>query len=94
MKPIPLTPETEAIARRIIWFEVPAKALSDPVRFTAYAMASAMHEDMRALRRYVSDDDFRSTKHRLGSSTRAHGPCWNSKMGCYPPPPLLKRCLR
>jgi hypothetical protein len=37
MKPIPLTPETEAAARRIIWFEKPAKALSDPIRFMAYA---------------------------------------------------------
>jgi hypothetical protein len=58
MEPIPLNPETEAIARRIIWFEAPAKALSDPVRFMAYAMASATHEDMRVLRRYVSDADF------------------------------------
>ncbi len=40
---------------RVIWFEEPARALSDAVRFMAYAT----HEDMRVLRRYVSDDDFR-----------------------------------
>jgi hypothetical protein len=45
MKPIPLTSETEAIARRIIWFEPPAQALSDPIRLMAYAMASATHQD-------------------------------------------------
>ncbi len=27
MTPIPLTPETEALARRLIWFEEPANAL-------------------------------------------------------------------
>jgi hypothetical protein len=58
MKPIPLTAETEAIARRVIWFESPAEALADPIRFMAYAMASATHEDMNTLRRHVSDNDF------------------------------------
>ena len=41
------------------WFEEPAEALEDPIRFMAYAMKSATHDDMKALRRYVSDDDFR-----------------------------------
>jgi hypothetical protein len=41
MKPIPLNPETEKVARRVIWFEPPAKALADPVRFMAYAMSYA-----------------------------------------------------
>jgi hypothetical protein len=59
MKPIPLNRDTEAVARRVVWFEEPDEALSDPVRFMAYAMATATHDDMRALRRYVSDDDFR-----------------------------------
>ncbi len=57
MRPIPLNDETEAVARRVIWFEEPNEALSDPVRFMAYAMGSATHEDMKVLRRYVSDDD-------------------------------------
>lgn len=36
MKPIPLTPEITALARCIVWFEPPEKAVSDPVRFMAY----------------------------------------------------------
>jgi hypothetical protein len=32
MKPIPLTPETEALARRLAWFEEQAQALADPGR--------------------------------------------------------------
>jgi len=96
MKPIPLTAETEAIARRVIWFEPPAEALADPIRFMAYAMASATHEDMKALRRHVSDQDLREAL--------AHAPpgiidprswaYWNSKMGRYPTPPEPVRKFR
>ncbi|MEZ5583824.1 MAG: hypothetical protein R3F37_14710 [Candidatus Competibacteraceae bacterium] len=49
MRPIPLTPEMAAVARRVIWFEEPEQALSDPVRFLAYAMTYA-HQDLRVIR--------------------------------------------
>ena len=61
MKPIPLNAETEEVARRIVWFEGPAEALADPVGFMAYAMARATHEDMKVIRHYVSDDEFRES---------------------------------
>jgi hypothetical protein len=35
------TPNIEALARRLMWFEEPAEALSDPVCFVAYALARA-----------------------------------------------------
>jgi len=41
MKPVPLTPEIEALARRLVWLEEPEEALSDPSRFVAYAFARA-----------------------------------------------------
>ena len=50
MKKIPLTPDTEALARRLVWFEPPAEALSDTSRFVAYALVRATHEDMTLLR--------------------------------------------
>ncbi len=50
MKPFPATPELLAVARRVIWFEEPERALEDPVRFMAYAMTYALHEDMREIR--------------------------------------------
>src|SRR5207245_1625754 len=53
MRPIPLDDETRALAARLIWFEPPAEALADPIRFIAYALARATHEDMKILRRYV-----------------------------------------
>lgn len=88
MKPIPLVPRTLAIAPRIIWFEPPAKALADPVRFMAYAMTYARHEDMRVIREYVSDDDFREALDRAppGIIDPRSWAYWNSKMGRYPPP--------
>ena len=59
MKPIPLNSEIGEVSRRIVWFEDPAEAVADPVRFMAYAMARATHEEMKVIRRYVNDDDFR-----------------------------------
>lgn len=93
MKPIPLTPETEQLARRLVWFEEPADALADPVRFVAYALESATHEDKQALRGYVTDADIRET---LASAPpgiirpRSWG-YWNARMGRYPAPPLPTR---
>ena len=95
MKPIPRTPETEAVARRLVWFEPPAEALSDPIRFMAYAVASATHEDMKVLRRYVSDEDFREALDRAppGIIDPRSWAYWNSKLGRYPAPPLPQRRL-
>lgn len=58
MKSIPLNPETEPVVRRLVWFESPEEALADPVRFMAYAMARAAHEDMKIIRHHVDDADF------------------------------------
>jgi hypothetical protein len=58
-KAIPINSETEALARRVIWFEPPEDALADPVRFMTYLMAPATPEGLTVLRRYVSDEDFR-----------------------------------
>jgi len=93
MNPIPLTPEIEALARRIVWFEPPSDALENPVRFMAYAMTCATHEDMKALRRYVSGENFREALDRAppGIIDARSWAYWNSKLGRYPPPPAPKR---
>jgi hypothetical protein len=95
MKRIPLNAETEAPARRVVWLEAPAEALSDPIRFMAYAMASATHADMTVLRRYVSDDDFRAALDQAppGIIDARSWAFWNSKLGRYPTPPLPVRRL-
>jgi hypothetical protein len=59
----------------------------------AYAMTYAMHEEMRLIRRYVSDEDFREALDRAppGIIDPRSWAYWNSKMGRYPPPPLPVR---
>lgn len=93
MKAIPLTLETEAIARKVVWFEPPATALADPIRFMAYAMARATHADMRILRSHVSDADFVDALEHAppGIIDARSWAYWNSKMGRWPVPPMPVR---
>jgi hypothetical protein len=93
MQRIPLNKETEAAARRIIWFEPPAQSLADTIRFMAYAMRYATHEDMQVIRRFVSDDEFREALDKAppGIVDPRSWAYWNSKMGRYPAPPLPQR---
>jgi hypothetical protein len=83
MNAIPLTPLTLDLARRIIWFEPPDHALADPIRFMAYAMTYARHEDMRIIRGFISDDDMREALDRAppGIIDPRSWAYWNSKMG-------------
>ena len=93
MKRIPLTPDTEALARRLVWFEEPAEALSDPIRFAAYAFAQATHEDMKRLRAFLDDDDLREALDRAppGIIDPRSWAYWNAKLGRYPAPPMPVR---
>lgn len=93
MTPIPLTPETEALARRLVWFEEPAEALADPIRFVAYALARATHEDMKVLRACIDDDDIREVLDQAppGIIDARSWAYWNARMGRYPPPPMPVR---
>ena len=89
MKAIPLTPEIEAVARRLMWFEEPKKALLDVARFAAYAFARATHEDMKILRAYLTDDDLREALDHAppGVIDPRSWAYWNSRLGRYPAPP-------
>ena len=96
MKTIPVTPETEVMARRLIWFEEPKEALADPFRLAAYAFARATHEDMKLLRSFLSDDDLREALDNAppGIIDPRSWAYWNSKLGRYPAPPMPKRQIR
>src|ERR1700690_638587 len=93
MNAIPLTALTREIAQRIIWFEPPEQALAEPIRFMAYAMTYALHEDMQLIRRYVTDDDIREALDQAppGIIDPRSWAYWNLKMGRYPPRPLPRR---
>jgi hypothetical protein len=93
MNALPLTEDMQALARRLVWFEAPTEALSDPVRFMAYAFERATHEDMSLLRRYVSDADMREALDAAppGIIQPRSWAYWNAKMGRYPAPSLPRR---
>ena len=94
MTPIPLTPETAALAARLVWFEPPAQALADPARFAAYAFARATHADMKILRAHLSDDDLREALDRAppGIIDPRSWAYWNARLGRFPaPPPPVRR---
>src|SRR5260221_5400633 len=94
MKPIPNTAKMVDVARRIVWFEPPEQPLADPIRFMAYAMTYAHYDDMRLIRRYVSDDEIREALDRApaGIMDSRSWAYWNSKIGRYPaPPPPVRR---
>ena len=93
MKSIPLTPDTEALARRIVWFEPPQEALSDTFRFVAYAVSRATHKDMKLLRRFLNDDDLRQALDHAppGIIDPRSWAYWNSVLGRYPAPPPPSR---
>ena len=95
MKPIPLNDETRALAERLIWFESPAEALADPVRFMAYAFARATAEQMRVLRAYVSEQDWREALANAppGIIDPRSWAYWHGRAGVYPAPPLPARRL-
>jgi hypothetical protein len=59
----------------------------------AYAMANALPEDMRLLRRYVSDEEMREVLDNAppGIIDPRSWAYWNSKMGRWPAPPMPVR---
>jgi hypothetical protein len=93
MNAIPLTPETDALARRLIWFDDPRKSLADPIRLLAYAFEFATIEDMTLLRCYVSDDDLRTALDAAPPGIIR--PCswtyWHAMFGRDPAPPMPVR---
>jgi hypothetical protein len=93
MKAIPLNPLTRALAERLVWFETPEEALADPIRFMAYALAHATHEDMTLLRTFVTDAEFREAIDQAppGIIDPRSWAFWNAKIGRYPAPPMPTR---
>ena len=96
MRSIPITQETRTVAQRIVWFEPPEKALSNPARFLAYAIRYALAEDMRLIRRYESEDEFREALDQAppGTIDPRSWAYWNLKIGRYPAPPMPKRACQ
>ena len=93
MRPIPCNDDIMELARRLVWFEAPEKALSNPIRFMAYAFARATHEDMKLLRVFLDEADLREALDHAppGIIDPRSWAYWNLRVGRYPAPPMPKR---
>jgi len=95
MKPLPCSDDLKAIAARIIWFEPPERALSDPVRFLAYLMTCGTIEDIAAVKHHLGPDDFREALERAppGIIDERSWAYWNVMTGRDPVPPMPRRII-
>ena len=50
--------EIRAVAKRVLWFEQPEEALSNPRRFLAYLMTYGTVEEVLTAKEYFSERDF------------------------------------
>ncbi len=95
MKPLKLTEELAQVARRTVWFKSPEEAARDPVHFIAHVLTYGTHEDVEALRHYVSDEELTEAIENAppGVFDARSWTYWNLKIGHYPAPPLPERKL-
>ena len=95
MGPLPLTPDLERVARRVVWFEEPAEALADPVRFLAYALTYGTIADLKVVRAHVSDDELRRALAAAppGIFDARSWAYWRLTLDLAPTPPLPERKL-
>jgi hypothetical protein len=95
MKSLTLTPEIEAIARRVVWFEGPEQAIADPIRFLAYVMTYGTYADVAVIRQQLTEADLLEAISSAppGIFDPRSWAYWNLKLGRYPTPPMPERCL-
>jgi hypothetical protein len=95
MKALPCNNELLAVAPHVIWFEPPAKALADPIRFLAYLMTYGTIEEIAVVRRYVDLADFREALEQAppGIIDERSWAYWNTVTGRYPVPPMPRRVI-
>ena len=95
MKPLPRNPDVLAVARRVIWFEPPERAVTDPIRFLAYLMTYGTVEDVAVVRRYLDLGDFREALEQAppGIIDERSWAYWHAMTGRYPAPPMPRRVI-
>ncbi len=85
--------ELLAVAKRIFWFGSPEEALEFPRRFLTYAMTYASDKDVKIVRKYFDDGDFKAALDdpAPGIFDQTSWERWNRHYGRDPVPPLPKR---
>jgi hypothetical protein len=93
MKALPTTPELLRVARRVIWFEEPDRALADPLQFLAHVMVFGTVEDLKALHGIAGKEEYREVLERAppGIFDARSWSYWNLVCDRQPTPPLPVR---
>jgi hypothetical protein len=93
MKPLPQSPKSLWVARRVVWFKEPEEALADPTHFLAHVMTYGTIEDLLALGGIVGTAEFREALENAppGVFDERSWAYWNLKCGRFPAPPMPKR---
>ena len=95
MKVLQATPALVRVARRLMWFEEPERALADPVQFLAHVMVFGGVEDLKALRGIVGKNEYREVLQHAPPGifdARSWG-YWNLVCNRQPTPRLPTRAL-
>lgn len=89
------SPELDAVAERVIWFEKAEDALRYPKRFLTYLMTYGTLEEILIARKYFSDADFIAALDdpAPGIFDPRSWHYWNGVYGRNPVPPLPKRVI-
>lgn len=95
MKPLAANRDLLLLAPRVVWFEPPEQALSDPIRFLAYLMTYGTSEDIVIARRHLDLADFCEALEKAppGIMDERSWAYWHAVTGRYPPPPLPQRII-
>ncbi len=85
---LPLTRDLLDVAPRVIWFEPPEQALSNPIRFLAYLMTYGTLDEIAVVQCYLDLDDFREALEHAppGIIDERSWVYWNTKVGALPGP--------
>jgi len=85
--------ELEAVAQRVFWWQGPADALADPVRFLAQVMVYGTVEDLAVARRHFPPEAFRRVLDEppAGVFDPRSWAYWHVVFGLEPPAELPRR---
>lgn len=89
------SPELDAVATRVIWFETAEEALRDRKRFLVYLMTYGTLEEILIAKRYFKDADFQAALDDPppGIFDMRSWHYWNGVFGRSPVPPLPERII-
>lgn len=95
MKALELTPDLARVARRCVWYKSPEEAIRYPAHLVAHVLTYGTHEDVKVLRRQLSNDDLREAidDAPAGVFDARSWAYWNLMVGRDEAPPMPRRRL-